>query len=538
MTLDGRDLRTFFSVWAKQQPRWTTTPGCHWRALEFLENRGELAVFMAFRGFSKSTLLGAYNAWRYWRDPTYRILHQGADDPTAFKTSRDTKSVLQRHPWIRMKDSAFRGEIKFWSVSGNPDERNPSMQAAGILSNVTSSRADEVQNDDVEVPKNIQNHEAREKLRYRLGEQVHILVPGGKKLFVGTPHTHDSLYEEHIANGADVLKIPLFEQEQRFDTSGVREFPCAFEPETVFIGIGKGAKVSTDHTYRKGILSFKTPPNAVIDAYAGNAWPERFTEKEMAKRRRECRTLNEWDSQYQLHARPIHEIRLDPDALIPYDLEPEVVLRNRQVSMWLGNARIMSASLQMDPSSGKLRSDVCALALMLQDEPGNLYWHKALALTGELAVFDDAGSRIIGGQVMQICDVVEKYQLPGISVENNGVGAHVGGVLRAALKSRGLICAVVEKPTVKNKAASILGALEPPLKSGTMWAHVDVIDTVKSQMREWNPAATNQPDDYLDAAAKAIEAEPVRIGKIVVQKDGRRDDWRPAGGVHEYGVAA
>ena len=47
---------------------------------------------------------------------------------------------------------------------GATDERNPSMQAAGILSNITSSRADEVQNDDVEVPRNIA-HKAEEYLK-------------------------------------------------------------------------------------------------------------------------------------------------------------------------------------------------------------------------------------------------------------------------------------------------------------------------------------------------------------------------------------
>ncbi|KAK6697356.1 hypothetical protein SNK04_014108 [Fusarium graminearum] len=39
-------------------------------------------------------------------------------------------------------------------------------------------RADFIQNDDIEVPGNIGTPEAREKLRFRLGEQVHIATPG------------------------------------------------------------------------------------------------------------------------------------------------------------------------------------------------------------------------------------------------------------------------------------------------------------------------------------------------------------------------
>jgi hypothetical protein len=91
------------------------------------------------------------------------------------------------------------GTIEQWWVNGALDMRNASMFAKGILSNVTGARANECQNDDVEVPGNIQTPEAREKLRYRLSEQTHILIPGGRKLFIGTPHTHDSLYDEKEA---------------------------------------------------------------------------------------------------------------------------------------------------------------------------------------------------------------------------------------------------------------------------------------------------------------------------------------------------
>ena len=48
----------------------------------------------------------------------------------------------------------------------------------------------------------------------------------------------------------------------------------------------------------------------LIDLYSESLWPERFTDTEMEKRRKECRTLNEWDSQYQMHAKPVGEVRL------------------------------------------------------------------------------------------------------------------------------------------------------------------------------------------------------------------------------------
>lgn len=73
----------------------------------------------------------------------------------------------------------------------------------------------------------------------------------------------------------------------------------------------------------------------------------------MTKRRKKCRTINEWDSQYQLHAKPIGDVRLDPDKLIPYDCEPTLKYANGVALMMLGNVRIASASLRVDPSEGR-----------------------------------------------------------------------------------------------------------------------------------------------------------------------------------------
>lgn len=131
------------------------------------------------------------------------------------------------------------GTIEQWWVNGALDMRNGSMYAKGILSNVTSARANECQNDDVEVPRNIQTPKAREKLRYRLGEQTHILISSGRKLYIGTPHTHDSLYDEVESMSADCLTIKLFEKEKSIEEKDATQlrYVVQFRPEYVFAGI-------------------------------------------------------------------------------------------------------------------------------------------------------------------------------------------------------------------------------------------------------------------------------------------------------------
>lgn len=63
-----------------------------------------------------------------------------------------------------------------------------------------------------------------------MDEATHILVPGGKKLYIGTPHAFDSIYDEQAAAGADVLKIPLFERHVRYEqgTDAQKAFPYNF----------------------------------------------------------------------------------------------------------------------------------------------------------------------------------------------------------------------------------------------------------------------------------------------------------------------
>ena len=527
----------FFLIWAKRR-NWEV-PAIHVRAAVWMEQRGPLAVLRCFRGFGKSTLLAIYNAWRYYCDPTYRILHQSEADPTAYKTSRDTQNVLRNHPLTQGLLPPGKGTVEQWWVIGSDDARNASMYARGILSNVTSARADEAQNDDVEVPRNIQTPEAREKLRYRLGEQTHILVPGGRKLFIGTPHTHDSLYDEMEKLGADCLTIRMFDQEHRIESATGTDYLLPFLPEYVFTGIGKDARLldpGKDYRLTADGVEFTRAPGCLVDFYAGCAWPDRFDRAELLKRRRETRTINEWDSQYQLHSKPIHESRLDPERIKAYDMHPRLETANRTVRMMLGSVQIVSGRAYWDPAKGKVGGDTSAFSLILDDSFGNHYWHVAQGLTGEMAEFDDSrNTKIIGGQVMQIAELVRRFNIVHVTVETNGLGAFMPKLLQRALKQEGLRCGVKEYTAKSNKNERILAALEPPMKSGVLWAHVDVLNgPMWDEMKDWNPAIKEQPDGYLDSGAGALLESPVRINHVVGKPTAENvKDWRQSSGVYE-----
>jgi len=535
----------FFLLWA-QRMRWEV-PDLHVRVCVWLEQAwlsgDPLLLLMLPRGHAKSTILAVFNAWIYYCWPRTRILHQSESNPTAYKTSRDTQNVLRHHPLTRGMLPDGLGTVESWWINGamDHDPRNPSMYARGILSNVTSARADFIQNDDVEVPGNIGTPENREKMRYRLGEQTHIAVPGAPKLYIGTPHTHDSLYEDVKKLGANAMVVRMFSKEYRIEKATDRRYSLPFAPQFVFSGIGKGARLlrdGVDYSVEGTVLVLHNPAGDLLDCYAEPAWPERFDAQELEKRRRQTRTINEWDSQYQLHAKPVTQTRLDPARITPYDVEPRLHHANGAVAMFLGRVQVVGAACRWDPSGGKLKSDASAVAVSLQDATGRRYLHRVTTLAGDVAEFGADGKTITGGQVWQLCDLVEELNLPRVTIETNGIGGFAPAILRAALKQRRLTCGVVEHASTGNKNKRILGTFEPLLLSrGMLWAHVDVLrGPFWQQMRDWKPEVQDQPDDLLDAAEGAMSEQPERIkavGNGGISRPVGREDWRPEAGVRE-----
>jgi hypothetical protein len=528
----------FYLAWAERQ-HWTV-PDCHVRACVWLEQTtAPERLFMAFRGFSKSTIYGTYKAWCIYVDPTG--VHQvwAADGKLAGKMSRYTRYVLLTHPWCAGILSPNSPTAEFFAT-GAPDLRNPTMQANSILGNSTGSRATAIDFDDIEVPKNIRTPELRERLRERIDESTHILVPGGRKTFVGTPHAHLTIYQEVEERGAAVLKIPLFDKIKRYESTDTRTrfsigFPAQADGYWVMAGIGRGARVLIDgRDYRVDgdEIVFDRPPGVLVDIATGNAWPHRFDRKDIAQRRQTCRTINSWDSQYSLQAKPIRETRLDPDKLLMYDVEPVIGSRNGHVVVTLGQVQLQGFAARWDVSLGKAKSDASAVCFVLTDMSGRLYWHRALALTGDLEELSPVDGALIGGQVRQLLDACIECNVHHVVVETNGPGGFVPAIARKWAAPLGIT--IEEDFAITRKNDRILDAFEAPLSSRFLYAHRQVFESdAIAQMQQWDPGVKDQPDDYLDAAAGAIAATPVRVERAVGLAADPLDHWNEGDGQYE-----
>lgn len=514
-------------------------PDKHLEVCDWLEARGRVAVLKCFRGFSKSTIVGRYVPWKHRENGDWRFMAMSATEQDAAKLSGDARFVMQHHPWCNgMRERGALWKVHSYNVAGHLDQRNPSMSAYGVTSNVTGGRADEVLFDDIEVPKTIATPTLRESLRNKANEAVHILVPGGSLLYVGTDHCHDSLYQELEEQGADIMKVPLFRHEVLHTADGRGKdflFDWRIQSEDeLFVVVGSRVldpgqyEVHGVRDYRGGFIRLRRPPteNTVVELYAGNNWPERFTRDEVKLKRERCRTLNEWLSQYQLKARPLGEVRLDPERMIEYAGEPEIRTVNGDVTMWLNGIRLVGVSTVWDCSLGKVKSDASALAVVYTDSRGYLFWHLAAALKGD-----------IDEQCKEIVKVVRHLKLPAVTVKTAGVGGFVPAILKGYFQRAGLGTAVLEEVERTSKNVRILDAFETPLSGLFLYASPEVKQGLAGkQMREWDPKVLDQPDDYLDAGASAIAATPVRVGKDPTARARQFEDWRPGVGTQEVQV--
>lgn len=483
MQRTGFDL--FVAVWNRQQN--FDTPKLHIEISRWLENNwhtGETEILlMAFRNSGKSTLVGLFCAWLLFNHPDMRILVMAADLMLARKMVRNVKRIIERHP---LTGALVPKKLEQWAserftINRHTEHRDPSMQARGVGANVTGSRADIIICDDVEVPNTCDTPAKRQDLRQRLEELSYVLVPGGTQLYIGTPHTLDSIY---------VQKPP---------------------PEA-----------GDASAFLEGFIRLELP---LLDEQGNSRWPERFPPERIDKMRRRSGP-NKFRSQMMLRPTSLSEGRLDPDKLKFYNTEIEYREGNGEASLWLAGRKMVSASCWWDPSYGSpLRGDASVVAALFADAQGDYWLHRMAYLTHDPAktdVTDEATQ-----QCRQVCSFIKALHLPSIKIETNGIGKFLPGLLRRELTLSGVRAAVVEAISSRGKDLRIIEAFDAVLAAERLHVHDSVRSTpFVSEMREWRPGARSA-DDGLDAVAGCLLSEPVRLPRLLSSVSGKPPpDWR------------
>jgi len=499
----------FVWLWTHEQGQ--SMPRLHDAMARWLAGRWQAGdrqlLLMAFRGSGKSTLVGLFAAWLLARDPNLRLLVLAADLALARKMVRNVKRLIERHPvTVRLGLKPTRADqwsAEQFTVTRSAELRDPSMLARGIGANITGSRADIVVCDDVEVPNTCDSAPKRADLRARLGEIDYILVPGGLQLYVGTPHTYYTIYADRAR----------------------RE-------------IGESAP------FLDGFSRLVRP---VLDETGASVWPERFPEDAVARIRRHT-GANKFQSQMMLQPVSLAEGRLDPDRLRPYDGELDYREAQGRPVLTLNGKRLVSASCWWDPAYGARSAgdggtragggDASVIAAVFTDEAGSYHLHRIRYLNAEGGEAGPADADQATRQCRLVAAFVRDLYLPAVSLEINGLGRFLPGLLRKALAEMAVGCAVVEVASRQAKHLRIVEAFDTVLAAGALNAHRSVWDTpFIREMRDWRPDARFKGrDDGLDAVAGCLKAEPVRLSRGChttrdpvwygnLPRDSLKDEW-------------
>jgi len=463
------DFADFVRTWNGEQA--FETPMLHeqivdWLTDNWIGGRREL-LLLAFRNCGKSTLVGLFAAWLLKCDPALRIVVLAADHALAKKMVRNVKRIIERHPMCEgMKPTrADQWASAQFTVNRDIELRDPSMLARGISANVTGSRADIVICDDVEVPNTCNSADKRESLRERLGEIEYVLVPGGLQLYVGTPHTHDSIYLDEAA-------------------------------------------VPDINVYLDG---FDRLELALLDKKGNSRWPERFPQEKIESIKKRSGP-NKFASQMMLKPVNIVDGRLDPDLLRHYDVELDYREGNGVSTLTLGDRRMVSASCWWDPSYGSPdRGDASVVACIFTDDRGDYWLHRVRYLEHDPTLAETEAEAI--QMCRQVARFLRTFQLPSVIVETNGIGRFLPGLLKKEIRELGLNAAVIEKATRVAKERRIIEAFDVVLAAGSLYAHRSIWETpFITEMREWRPGSGGA-DDGLDAVSGCLLSEPVRLAR-------------------------
>ncbi len=474
------DFPTFLILWNKLQRQ--GTPDVHLRLALWLGQRWEAGdkrlLIMAFRSLGKSTIVGVFCTWLLWGNPDLRILVLAADLALAKKMVRNVKRIIEKHPMtahLRPERADQWGSDRF-TLRRQKELRDPSMLAKGITTNLTGSRADLIICDDVEVEKTCDTDHKRSELRERLAELDYVLTPDGTQLYIGTPHTWDTIYADE-------------------------------------------KRVGEDEIFLQGFERIVIP---VMDMQGNSAWPERFP-LDVIEQKRLKTGPGKFASQMLCQPVNITDGKFDPASLTVYDDDVVYSESQQQPVLTIDGKKMVAACAWWDPSFGRQGGDKSVFALIYTDEHGRFWLHHLQAiLTKPDSVVSEAEQ-----QCRIVCDLLENYFVPLIAVETNGIGMFLPGMLKNMLGEMGNGCSVLNITSRRPKNVRISEAFEVVLAARTLNVHRTALaNSFLQELKDWSPKKKHQADDALDAVAGALTLSPHRIMRSF---GGKKQNWMVTG---------
>ena len=190
----------------------------------FLQSSVRLAMVQAQRSQAKSTIVAIFAVWQLIHDCKHRVLIISAGSDVATEIANWVIQIIMnwdileclrpdRQHGDRASNKAF--DIH-WQLKGA--EKSPSVACIGITSNMQGRRADLLIPDDIESSKN-GNTELQRAALAHLSKDFTSICQHGRIVYLGTPQTTDSIYNDLPARGYTVRIWPgrfPTEEEEKF----------------------------------------------------------------------------------------------------------------------------------------------------------------------------------------------------------------------------------------------------------------------------------------------------------------------------------
>lgn len=176
----------------------------------YLQGGPRRLIIEAFRGVGKSWLTAGFVVWLLWNDPQNKILVVSASKDRADQFSTFVKRIIAEMPCVMHLKPAGdqRDSMLSFDVGPALADHSPSVKSVGLYGQLTGSRANVIVADDVEVPNNALTQMMRDRLSERVKEFDAILKPGGRVIYLGTPQTEMSLYNDLPERGYELRVWP------------------------------------------------------------------------------------------------------------------------------------------------------------------------------------------------------------------------------------------------------------------------------------------------------------------------------------------
>ena len=180
---------------------------------DYLQYGPNKLMIEAFRGVGKSYIAAAWITHNWLTNSQLRQFVASATQDYANEMAGFIRQLVDTFELIEYMRPSLkqRQSVLSWDIGPALPEKSPSLKAAGIMGQLTGSRADRILIDDPEIPKN----SFTAPLRMKLGNQIKELgaailkpLPDARVVYLGTPQSEQSIYKLLEARGYEIKVWP------------------------------------------------------------------------------------------------------------------------------------------------------------------------------------------------------------------------------------------------------------------------------------------------------------------------------------------